>query len=36
MTALNRPPTPCYHCVLPVPAGKRFNAVVLGETRELC
>ncbi|WP_024682206.1 heavy metal translocating P-type ATPase [Pseudomonas syringae] len=36
MTALNRPPTPCYHCALPVPAGKRFNAVVLGETRELC
>ncbi|POD71971.1 carbonate dehydratase [Pseudomonas syringae group genomosp. 3] len=36
MTTLNRPQTPCYHCALPVPAGKRFNAVVLGETRELC
>ncbi|EPN61164.1 copper-translocating P-type ATPase, partial [Pseudomonas syringae pv. actinidiae ICMP 19079] len=33
---LNRPPTPCYHCALPVPPGKRFSAVVLGETRELC
>ncbi|MGV6393975.1 heavy metal translocating P-type ATPase [Pseudomonas caspiana] len=29
-------PTPCYHCALPVPAGRRFTAVVLGETRELC
>lgn len=29
-------PTPCYHCALPVPAGSRFTAVVLGETRELC
>lgn len=29
-------PTPCYHCALPVPAGNRFTAVVLGETRELC
>ena len=29
-------PTPCYHCALPVPTGKRFTAVVLGETRELC
>ncbi|EPN16241.1 copper-translocating P-type ATPase, partial [Pseudomonas syringae pv. actinidiae ICMP 19070] len=36
MTTLNRPPTPCYHCALPVPSGKRFSAVVLGETRELC
>lgn len=27
---------PCYHCALPVPTGKRFTAVVLGETRELC
>ncbi|NWA27874.1 heavy metal translocating P-type ATPase [Pseudomonas gingeri] len=29
-------PTPCYHCALPVPAGSRFTAVVLGEPRELC
>ncbi len=29
-------PTPCYHCALPVPAGSRFTAVVLGEARELC
>ncbi|WP_397448974.1 heavy metal translocating P-type ATPase [Pseudomonas sp. NA-150] len=29
-------PIPCYHCALPVPAGSRFTAVVLGETRELC
>ncbi|WP_434580494.1 cadmium-translocating P-type ATPase [Pseudomonas sp. Z5-35] len=29
-------PQPCYHCALPVPAGSRFTAVVLGETRELC
>lgn len=29
-------PIPCYHCGLPVPAGSRFRAVVLGEPRELC
>ncbi|MDB6143389.1 MAG: carbonate dehydratase [Pseudomonas sp.] len=29
-------PIPCYHCALPVPAGSRFTAVVLGETREMC
>ncbi|NWB27195.1 heavy metal translocating P-type ATPase [Pseudomonas gingeri] len=29
-------PTPCYHCALPVPAGSRFTATVLGETREFC
>ncbi|MGQ7958316.1 heavy metal translocating P-type ATPase [Pseudomonas sp. SP16.1] len=29
-------PTPCYHCGLPVPAGSRFHAEVLGETRQLC
>lgn len=29
-------PTPCYHCALPVPAGKRFTAFVLGETRDFC
>ncbi|WP_323163335.1 heavy metal translocating P-type ATPase metal-binding domain-containing protein, partial [Pseudomonas viridiflava] len=29
-------PLLCYHCALPVPAGSRFTAVVLGETRELC
>ena len=29
-------PTPCYHCGLPVPAGSRFQAHVLGENRELC
>ncbi|MBK5355033.1 cadmium-translocating P-type ATPase [Pseudomonas sp. TH41] len=29
-------PTPCYHCALPVPAGSRFTAVVLGENREFC
>jgi Cu2+-exporting ATPase len=29
-------PIPCYHCALPVPAGSRFTAVVLGGTRELC
>ena len=28
--------TPCYHCALPVPPGRRFNAIILGETRELC
>ncbi|MGV8888754.1 MAG: heavy metal translocating P-type ATPase [Pseudomonas sp.] len=27
---------PCYHCALPVPAGSRFTAAVLGETREFC
>ncbi|WP_423812796.1 hypothetical protein, partial [Pseudomonas aeruginosa] len=25
-------PLPCYHCGLPVPAGSRFEARVLGET----
>ncbi|WP_369987369.1 heavy metal translocating P-type ATPase [Pseudomonas xanthosomatis] len=29
-------PTPCYHCALPVPAGSRFTAVVLGEPRAFC
>ncbi|WP_122340582.1 heavy metal translocating P-type ATPase [Pseudomonas caricapapayae] len=29
-------PRPCYHCGLPVPAGGRFTAVVLGHPRELC
>ena len=29
-------PIPCYHCGLPVPAGSRFQAEVLGEQRELC
>ena len=29
-------PTPCYHCGLPVPAGSRFNALILGEQRALC
>jgi len=29
-------PTPCYHCALPVPAGTRFSAMVLGEDRVLC
>jgi len=29
-------PTPCYHCALPVPAGSRFTAVVLGQSREMC
>ncbi|MDI3274655.1 heavy metal translocating P-type ATPase [Pseudomonas sp. MDT1-16] len=26
----------CYHCALPVPAGSRFTAAVLGEAREFC
>jgi P-type Cu2+ transporter len=29
-------PIPCFHCGLPVPAGSRFHAQVLGEARELC
>ncbi|HZX52625.1 MAG TPA: heavy metal translocating P-type ATPase [Pseudomonas sp.] len=29
-------PTPCYHCGLPVPAGSRFQAEILGARRELC
>ena len=29
-------PAPCYHCGLPVPAGSRFSAVVLGQSRALC
>ncbi len=29
-------PTPCYHCGLPVPAGSRFQAEILGSRRELC
>lgn len=29
-------PAPCYHCGLPVPAGSRFSAVVLGQSRSLC
>lgn len=28
--------TPCYHCGLPVPAGSRFQAHVLGEPRAMC
>ncbi|WP_409286708.1 heavy metal translocating P-type ATPase [Pseudomonas guariconensis] len=27
---------PCYHCALPIPAGSRFTAVVLGEPRQFC
>lgn len=29
-------PVPCYHCALPVPPGSRFQAVVLGQSRDLC
>ncbi|MDH4568621.1 cadmium-translocating P-type ATPase [Pseudomonas sp. BN414] len=29
-------PLPCYHCGLPVPAGSRFEARVLGEMRAMC
>src|SRR5690554_985308 len=29
-------PVPCFHCGLPVPAGSRFVAPVLGEPREFC
>ncbi|AIZ33410.1 heavy metal translocating P-type ATPase [Pseudomonas parafulva] len=29
-------PIPCYHCALPVPAGSRFSAVVLGQARPFC
>jgi Cu2+-exporting ATPase len=29
-------PLPCYHCGLPVPAGSRFQAEILGASRELC
>jgi len=29
-------PIPCYHCGLPVPTGSRYQAQVLGETREMC
>ncbi|MDE3735839.1 heavy metal translocating P-type ATPase [Pseudomonas resinovorans] len=29
-------PLSCYHCGLPVPAGSRFGARVLGETRAMC
>jgi Cu2+-exporting ATPase len=28
--------SPCYHCGLPVPAGLRLQAVVLGDAREFC
>ena len=28
--------TPCYHCGLPVPAGNRYQAHILGETRDMC
>lgn len=28
--------TPCYHCGLPVPAGSRFQAHILGEPRAMC
>ena len=30
------PTHPCYHCALPIPAGSRFTAVVLGEPRQFC
>ena len=29
-------PLPCYHCGLPVPAGSRFEARVLEQTRAFC
>ncbi len=29
-------PTPCYHCGLPVLTGSRYQASVLGATREMC
>ncbi|MET1076425.1 MAG: heavy metal translocating P-type ATPase [Pseudomonas sp.] len=29
-------PTPCYHCGLPVPGGRRFETAILGQTRALC
>ena len=29
-------PIPCYHCGLPVPAGSRFTAVVLEQSRDFC
>lgn len=29
-------PRSCYHCGLPVPAGSRFEAQILGEMRALC
>lgn len=29
-------PLPCYHCGLPVPAGSRFEARVLGAARAMC
>jgi P-type Cu2+ transporter len=29
-------PTPCFHCGLPVPAGSRFQAQILGASREMC
>jgi len=29
-------PLPCYHCGLPVAAGSRFHAQILGEQRALC
>ncbi|MGX5219244.1 heavy metal translocating P-type ATPase [Pseudomonas segetis] len=29
-------PNPCYHCGLPVPAGSRFFAEILGERRDMC
>lgn len=32
----NDGPRLCYHCTLPVPAGGRFIASVLGQTREFC
>ncbi|WPP02185.1 heavy metal translocating P-type ATPase [Pseudomonas sp. HR96] len=30
------PPLPCYHCALPVPAGQRYRAPVLGQIRDFC
>jgi Cu2+-exporting ATPase len=29
-------PLPCYHCALPVPAGQRWRATVLEQTRDFC
>lgn len=29
-------PNPCYHCALPVPTGRSFTAVVLGQPRPFC
>jgi Cu2+-exporting ATPase len=29
-------PLPCYHCALPVPAGRRWRATVLDQPRDFC